>query len=582
MTVDPKLTPDLDATDAALNAVTTAAAQGKASLAHLRTLLDQSTPPVPPTDTPISIVKASASRKDTSTITVSYTLAGTLSRADQVGGIRQGGAPTEWQSKPLTTSAPDNTVDLSVPANTSGNFFFQVHDSKLATNNGWVPVSIPYSTVGQLPPPPPGSGKFSFGKDTAGNTVFLQDAKVWTPLGVNVPGPNGYWGGGFTPMGKANRLKQSWGWNFIRLFEQSAAGGECSACPSAHNSYTIQQVVDEYTAAGFVVMIDWHQYDFGRVYGPTQTAEMISVWTNWANQFKNNPLVWFELANEPESSYGVGGIRDDNACYDRWYNAFAPVVKAIRATGATNMIVVNDAQAGQGCCDFWSMKPSEGSAIMARGAQLLAQDPTGNMCWDVHVYDAFGWLAVNEQNNDCSQRYTNAQRDARLTDYVKRVWQATGRPIFAGEFGWQVGETTTSGSGFHYPYTQCGSRTRAAQEAFTRAGKALGMGGTQWPGFQLCTNGNDAYDANSLTECGRDWFNYCQAMRAATVVATTATVDIDPSLDRLHTLQMTQPQRNSFAALAEVSDPSDPEATVPELDYDPMEDYEAARATLIE
>lgn len=541
--VPPEQAADLDSIDRALAASVTAAQQASTASSHLRTLLAGGPPPPPP-PAPVTILKASAAKKDSSNITVSFSLGGTLANVDNVGGAIQG-VPTSWIAKPFTTTVPDNTVDLPVTVNSSGTYYFQVHDIKKTANNGWTPAPIPYSVKGDPPPPPPpGQGRFTFGPDSNGNMSFIRDGKPWIPLGVNMPGPNGYWGGGFTPVGKTDHLAKDWGWNFIRLFEQKASGGECQYCPSAHNPWSIDDVVREYTSAGYVVMIDWHQYGFGSMITPAQTAEMVTVWTAWANQYKDNSLVWFELRNEPESSYATGN-KDDNACFDRWLNGQIPVVKAIRDTGATNIIIVNDAQSGLGANDFWSMGPSSGSAIINRGAQLLASDPTGNMAWDVHTYDAWGWLAVNEQNNDCSQRYTNDQRDARLTDYVKRVWQATGRPIFSGEFGWQVGESTTSGSGFHYPYTTCGSRTMAAQQAFTRAGKALGMGGTQWPGFQLCTNGNDAYDVNSLTPCGKDWYDYCQVMSSRNKATL---VNIDPNLQRLHTFQMAQPQRKTEIA----------------------------------
>lgn len=523
-------------------------------------------PPPPPTSTPVTIVTVATSRPDAATVAVNWVLAGTMSRVTKIAvSVVPGG----WQEFPVPANPVVGTVKATQNVKAAaGTLYFHVWDAGLKGGVGdWVKFTAAYDAavvvvtppvtppVDPPPPPPPGSGVFTFKADTNGTVSLYDGGKLFIPIGVNVPGPNGYWGGGFTPIGKAARLRQQWGWNFIRLFEQRATGGDADYTPSAHNPYTIAQVVDEYTVQGFVVMLDWHQYGFGATLNQAKTDEMIAVHTGWANQFKSNPRVWFELCNEPESSYGAGAF-NEAACFDRWYQFQAPVIKAIRATGAPNMIVVNDAQSGQGCTDFWAIGPSSGSAIMTRGAQLLAQDPTGNLMWDTHFYDAFGWGGPGEEHNDCSNRYTDQQRNARVLDYIDRVHKATGRPTLAGEFGWQNGESATTGAGFHYPYTTCGSRTLRAQQAFTRAALARNCGGTQWPGFQLSTTA-DAYATTQPTACGLDWMAYCRAA-SAKMAATASVTGVDDDgttlvremlavANQFHVAQLTMPQRKTTA-----------------------------------
>jgi hypothetical protein len=332
-------------------------------------------------------------------------------------------------------------------------------------------------------------------------------------------------GGEDSPLSaKPPRLKNDWHVNLIRLFEQDPGGGECGACPSAHNPWSIDDVIAEYTAQGIVVMVDYHQFDFGKAYGQNETNKMIQFWTPIATRHKDNPYVWFNLANEPEND---GGGQDTPGMANRWFNAFAPVIDAVRATGAKNMIVIDDGNAGQGMSDFFHMGQSSGSAILLRGADLVKRDPLGMVMFDMHGYDNIGWLAPGEANNVCNPRYSDAQRDARFTDYVKRVWQTTGRPVMIGEGGWRVGDSLTSGSGFHYPYTTCGSRTMAGQMATTRNAVGLNTGFIQWTGFQVTYSGANAYDSQNRTECGEDFWRFCQAANAKETGAGVSTPVMD-------------------------------------------------------
>lgn len=506
MAIDPKVEAALLAIESQLDKVDDIVSNIQGQVTEVRRL-SSGNPPDPIT-TPITVT-ASATRTSATTVAVAFVIGGTLSRATKAATIISTDSKS-WKEWPAPSQS-SGTLNITVSSATgAAAVFFHVWDSGLKNGAGdWVIAKPSFEAwKGEPPPPPPpGTGKFTF-DGLGGNLSLFKDGKLFIPRGFNIPGPNGYFGGGYTPVGKATTLRNDWKVNLIRLFEQDSTGGECSACPSAHNPWSIDDVVKEYTAQGIVVMIDYHQFDFGRTYGPEQTTKMINFWTPLATRYKDNPLVWFNLANEPEND---GGGTNTPAMADRWYNAFAPVVKVIRDIGATNMIVVDDGNAGQGCSDYFKIGPSTGSAIMLRGRDLLASDPTGNMMWDMHCYDNMGWSSPGEANNDCSNRYTDAQRDARFIDYVKRIWNATGRPVLIGECGWRATDQKDSGAGFHYPYTTCGSRTYKGQQAFTRNGVALNTGGTQWTGFQISFSGTDAYASTNLTACGIDWWAFCQA-----------------------------------------------------------------------
>lgn len=559
MTVDPKNAAELDAIDQQAGAAVNAAAQAitaaqaastaaTSAVAHskaLRALLDTSSPPPPPPPPPPETAPswsgATAVRKDASTITISYAIAGSLTRVDQIGGIQ--GVPRTpagpWQNFPVPAVTGSAIIDATVGTSAQGEYWLQLHDTKSTGSAAWVTAHVPFPQWGQPPPPPPPpppvTGKIGFGTDAANNPVFTIDDKPTVLIGCNGSGQHGYWGGGLKAAGHSSSWA-GWGWNFLRLFEQDPGGGECGACPDANNPETTAQVIAEYTGKGIVVMLDYHQFDFGSELTSAHIAKAAQRWSSWAAQFKGNPLVMFEAFNEPEATFHsyAHGATDWQSAFDmmcqRWLAGGRAVIDAVRTAGAENVIVFDDAQAGQGCDDFWSIGPSSGSAIIAVGRQLVDYDPLHRVAFTVHTYDAFGWGGPGEQNNQCEPRYTDGQRDARLLDYVRRVYNATGRPLIAGEFGWQNGESATTGSGFHYPYTKCGSRTLRAQQATTRIGAAASLSTAQWNGFQLTTNGNNGFDSSSLTACGRDYMAYCQKLKGGPIATAVMAEEITDRL----------------------------------------------------
>lgn len=98
---------------------------------------------------------------------------------------------------------------------------------------------------------------------------------------------------------------------------QPVAGGDFDAAYLA----LIDKFVNEATGAGTYVMLDPHNYarHFGKIVGSTelpvgvccgflwwhcmvyiqQVSAMTDLWTRLANRYKSNPLVFYDLMNEP-------------------------------------------------------------------------------------------------------------------------------------------------------------------------------------------------------------------------------------------------------------------------------------------
>ena len=572
MALDPTIAAQLDAIASGLFAASRA-------LIDLRATLDPPPPPPPPpppTSTQIAIGSIKYIRVDATTCRADYTLTGTLERATRLAvQVVATPAASWWQEFPAPT-ALSGSVTFKVPGTAGGLAHFHIWDNGTTPAPHWVIAgNVPFAAnppgppPPPPPPPPPGTDRLGFALDARSQPVFALDGKPTVLLGASASGQHGYWGGGLKAAGHSGSWA-GWGWNMVRVFEQDPGGGECSSCPDANNPETTAQIVDEYTRAGIVVVLDYHQFDFGREYGPAQRDKMIARWTPWAQQFGTNPLVIFELANEPEATfhgYDHGARNDDEArlmMYDRWLAAFGPVIDAIRATGARNLIMVDDCQAGQGADNYWTVAPATGSATIAVGRQLVDRDPLHRVCFSFHGYDEWGWGGPGEEHSDCSTRYTDAQRDARLVDYVTRCYAATGVPLYCGEFGWRIGDSPLTGSGYHWPFTTCGSRTLRGQQCVTRAGRALSLSTAEWIGFQMTMNGNNGFDHTRLTACGQDYDAYCLAMRngplATTELPPTSAAQSAPGSDTdtaartpyglraddpVGALRMARPERNA-------------------------------------
>lgn len=106
------------------------------------------------------------------------------------------------------------------------------------------------------------------------------------------------------------------------------------------NIAEIDRCVTQANAAGLVVLLDVHNYGGRKVPGqekgvaigmdPALTKEDFNdLWVRFSNRYKGNPMVWFGLMNEPHKV--PAKINAEN---------MQAVVNAIRATGATNKILV--------------------------------------------------------------------------------------------------------------------------------------------------------------------------------------------------------------------------------------------------
>ena len=175
-------------------------------------------------------------------------------------------------------------------------------------------------------------------------------------------------------------------------------------------------VVNYATGKGAYVLLDPH--NFARYYGNIIGQSVVPVtaftdfWSRLAAHYRNNDRVIFGLMNEPNTMSTELWISDANAA-----------ITAIRATGATNLILVpgND---WSGAADWGKNWYGTPNAI----AMLSIKDSGNNYAYEVHQYlDSDG----SGTHDACVSATIGSQRLAFLTSWLRNHHKRA----FLGEFG---------------------------------------------------------------------------------------------------------------------------------------------------
>jgi hypothetical protein len=179
--------------------------------------------------------------------------------------------------------------------------------------------------------------------------------------------------------------------------------------------------------------------------------EFVDWWTSMANELKGYPNVIFELWNEPHANRTA------------WFVAVPQVTNAIRATGATNLIVV---QYGYGCYVNLDYPPPIGDAdTMDWVWKANLTDPLGNIIYSTHIYRSLGafhhnsvsggyWLAW--EYNEIAAAFNYMMFDEVLQEYPLLIGEIGADMAFTGEelehelIAWNNSLTLFEQMGIHY------------------------------------------------------------------------------------------------------------------------------------
>lgn len=215
----------------------------------------------------------------------------------------------------------------------------------------------------------------------------------------------------------------------------------------------LSTTVSDLTAKGVTVILDPHNYArYGTALIGSQAvpnADFADLWSRLATAFKGNKSVLFGLMNEPH-----------DMPTEQWVKAANAAIAAIRATGATQTILVpgNGWTGASSWSQSWYGTPNA-------TAMLGIQDPGNNFAYEAHQYfDPDG----SGTNTACVSTTIGAERLKPFTDWL----HANGKKGFLGEFGASTDPTCLSAID--------GALTHLEQNADVYLGWTYWAGGPWW------------------------------------------------------------------------------------------------------
>ena len=292
-------------------------------------------------------------------------------------------------------------------------------------------------------PSTPGSGLFT----TDGARILDPYGLEFVPRGVNVGGTVTNNGGGWPDFTLNNAFVQgmkSWHCNTARIMNYvtskeawslkatALAAGKTEAEANADVDALADQMTQYYLDRGLVVMVECH--DMTQSSASSVLVQIEQFWARFADRWKNEPYVWFNIANEP------------NLGKDTWLKFTDRVCGIIRNTGAKNIIVCDLMYfASDTTKDFWN-------TTIPRGWEPGRMD---------YLIARWGNLVASSHNYGSSAVYiTEANVRAQITAYKN-----ADIPFIYGEVGYPVaGVGANSGSWVNERDAAHNTMTVAAQE----------------------------------------------------------------------------------------------------------------------
>ncbi|MDP3157403.1 MAG: cellulase family glycosylhydrolase [Archangium sp.] len=177
----------------------------------------------------------------------------------------------------------------------------------------------------------------------------------------------------------------------------------------------MRTTVNGITSRGGVVLLDPHNYArYGTAFigsGSVSHAQFADFWSRLAHEFKSNPNVLFGLMNEP---YGLPT--------EQWVTSANAAIVAIRATGATNLILV-PGNAWTGAHSWTQNWYGTANSV----ALLAIRDSGNNVAFEAHQYFDSNYSGAADS---CTSTSAGAAQLGAFTQWLR----ANGKKGFLGEF----------------------------------------------------------------------------------------------------------------------------------------------------
>ncbi|WEH43094.1 cellulase family glycosylhydrolase [Streptomyces sp. AM 2-1-1] len=325
----------------------------------------------------------------------------------------------------------------------------------------------------------------------SGNRLVTGADSTFRPLGVNRSG--GEFGcvqgkeifDGPTDQAAVDAMK-AWKINTVRIpLNEECWLGTGNLPPTAPTAAAYQQAVKTYAdllvANGINVILDLH-WTWGEYTGPGGGCPDVAAtcqkpmpdaryaptfWSEVATMFKGNGAVIFDLFNEPypdaannwsDATAAWTCLRDGGTCAGITYPVagMQTLVNAVRATGATNVIMSGGLEWTNNLSRWLEFKPADPTGnLMASWHSYNFNGCVTTSCWDSNIGAVAAQVPVQagEIGQDtCAHDYIDrvtAWADANKVGYTAWTWNpwgCSGGNVLIED--WNGTPTTTYGEGF--------------------------------------------------------------------------------------------------------------------------------------
>ncbi len=319
-----------------------------------------------------------------------------------------------WDIKPTNGSAIGFQVDLNSASQTDRDVKLIWSTADQASDQSYQNPSVfgqlIFSQIAGRQAAPTATPKAGF--TVNGSTILDPNGKPFVAKGVNVNGMNWTWQRPTVP--DADLITQCWKFNLVRVNSFLFTGQ--IQYPQYQTNNDLDSIIQTFTSRGVVVVLEAHDR-IGSYYSGDDLTALIGWFTDLARRYRDNPYVWFDIANEPGGRQGID--------VEQWVGMHGKVIDAIRNVAqANNIIIVEGAFGGQDAGNADASSVTE-SAILQHSQDILHYNGQSysNIVFSIHAYDL--WNAG----------------DAKMSDFFDRV-QAQNLALIVGEYGTSTGQDT--------------------------------------------------------------------------------------------------------------------------------------------
>jgi endoglucanase len=307
-------------------------------------------------------------------------------------------------------------------------------------------VTTPPTTTPPTTTPPVQTGPAPALK-VSGNKLVTSAGATVRLLGVNRSGGefaciqgNGFWNG---PMDQASiTAMRTWKVRTVRVPLNEECWLGTADVPAQYGGTAYQNEVRTYVnllvANGITPIVEMH-WNYGTYTGPSSGCADVKAtcqkpmpdaqyapafWTGVATAFKGNDAVILDLFNEPYPERATGDAtsgwkcwRDGGTCAGIPYPVagFQGLVNSVRATGATNVILIGGLAYSNDLSQWLTYKPSDPLNNLAAFAHIYNFNTCANTsCWNSQLAPVAAAVPLTLSEigeNDCAHGFVDGLMD---------------------------------------------------------------------------------------------------------------------------------------------------------------------------